>query len=228
MLVLALDTSTPDLIVGIVESDTGATVAQTIIEDTRAHNEQLTPTVQKTLVDASLNFADISAVVVGCGPGPFTGLRVGMVSGAAFGDALGIPVFGVCSLDAIAHSINAHDKGNVLVATDARRREIYWATYHNGQRSLGPDVIAPGKLTFDDAVDTVDLVSIPAHLHEKLSEDLQAVPVNAGKPLPASLVAVSDLTATPEPLVPLYLRRPDAKEPKPKPKSAAIPEVDLS
>ncbi|BAU94993.1 M22 family O-sialoglycoprotein endopeptidase [Corynebacterium suranareeae] len=225
MLVLALDTSTPDLIVGIVDSATGTTLAQTIIEDTRAHNEQLTPTVKKTLLDATLSFSDLDAVVVGCGPGPFTGLRVGMVSGAAFGDALEIPVFGVCSLDAIAHNIGAQDIAHALVATDARRREIYWATYRAGQREQGPDVVAPADL---DIGGDVNAISIPSHLVEKLSVDLQEKTLLPGKPAPASLVAVADLTATPKPLVPLYLRRPDAKEPKPKPKSAAIPEVDLS
>ena len=225
MLVLALDTSTPDLIVGVVDSDTGATRAETIIEDTRAHNEQLTPTVQKTLLDANLSFSDIDAIVVGCGPGPFTGLRVGMVSGAAFGDALGIPVYGVCSLDAIAHNIGAHNIPHALVATDARRREIYWATYRSGARELGPDVIAPASLQIDGAVDTI---SIPTHLVEKLPVELQSVTRHSGKPAPASLVAVADFSVEPQLLVPLYLRRPDAKEPKPKPKSAAIPEVDLS
>lgn len=225
MLVLALDTSTPDLIVGVVDSDTGNTRAETIIEDTRAHNEQLTPTVQKTLLDANLSFSDIDAIVVGCGPGPFTGLRVGMVSGAAFGDALGIPVYGVCSLDAIAHNIGARNIPHALVATDARRREIYWATYRSGSRELGPDVIAPASIQISGAVDTI---SIPEHLVEKLPEELQNVTMHSGKPAPASLVAVADFSVEPQPLVPLYLRRPDAKEPKPKPKSAAIPEVDLS
>lgn len=225
MLVLALDTSTPDLIVGVVDSDTGNTRAETIIEDTRAHNEQLTPTVQKTLLDANLSFSDIDAIVVGCGPGPFTGLRVGMVSGAAFGDALGIPVYGVCSLDAIAHNIGARNIPHALVATDARRREIYWATYRFGERDQGPDVIAPANIQISGAVDTI---SIPEHLVEKLPEELQNVTMHSGKPAPASLVAVADFSVEPQPLVPLYLRRPDAKEPKPKPKSAAIPEVDLS
>lgn len=225
MLVLALDTSTPDLIVGIVDSATGLTRAETIIEDTRAHNEQLTPTVQKTLSDAALNFADLDAVVVGCGPGPFTGLRVGMVSAASFGDALGVPVFGVCSLDAIAHNIGAEKLEHALVATDARRREIYWATYRSGQRELGPDVIAPASIAIDG---DLDAISIPEHLMEKLPEELHTTTMLKGKPAPASLVAVADFSTEPQPLVPLYLRRPDAKEPKPKPKSAAIPEVDLS
>lgn len=224
MLVLAIDTSTPDLIVGIVDAATGTTRAQRIIEDTREHNEQLTPMVKAALANADLTFADLGAVVVGCGPGPFTGLRVGMVSGAAFGDALGIPVHGVCSLDAIAHGIDFSATPRALVATDARRREIYWATYDNGTRTAGPEVIAPGHL---EVPHEVDVISIPAHLGEKLPEAFGGVDKLSLMPLPAHLVAVADLTATPEPLVPMYLRRPDAKEPKPKPRSTAIPEVEL-
>ncbi|NLZ57110.1 MAG: tRNA (adenosine(37)-N6)-threonylcarbamoyltransferase complex dimerization subunit type 1 TsaB [Corynebacterium sp.] len=223
MLVLAIDTSTPDLIVGIVESDNKTILAQRIIEDTREHNEQLTPMVQEALAAADKTFADLSAIVVGCGPGPFTGLRVGMVSAAAFGDALGIPVHGVCSLDAIAAGLDASTP-RALVATDARRREIYWATYTDGIRTTGPEVIAPAQLELEHEV---DVISIPAHLEEKLPESLQGVEKLSLKPTPENLVAVADLTATPEPLVPMYLRRPDAKEPKPKPKSAAIPEVEL-
>ncbi|MFP7364928.1 tRNA (adenosine(37)-N6)-threonylcarbamoyltransferase complex dimerization subunit type 1 TsaB [Corynebacterium callunae] len=225
MLVLALDTSTPDLIVGLVDSTSGETISSRIIEDTRAHNEQLTPTVQETLSQAGRTFADVEAIVVGCGPGPFTGLRVGMVSAAAFGDALGIPVYGVSSLDAIAHGINFEEHPRALVATDARRREIYWAAYTDGHKVAGPDVIAPSSL---ELAEDVDVVSIPEHLVEKLPAALQEVTQVSLQPLPANLVAVADFTATPGPLVPLYLRRPDAKEPKPKPKSAAIPEVDLS
>lgn len=225
MLVLALDTSTPDLIVGLVDSTTNETISSRIIEDTRAHNEQLTPTVQETLRQAGRSFSDVEAIVVGCGPGPFTGLRVGMVSAAAFGDALGIPVYGVGSLDAIAQGINFQKYPRALVTTDARRREVYWATYTDGVKDAGPDVIAPAAL---ELTGEIDVVSIPAQLVEKLPEKLAAVEHVSLKPLPEHLVAVADFSITPGPLVPLYLRRPDAKEPKPKPKSAAIPEVDLS
>ena len=86
--------------------------------------------------------ADLDAVVVGCGPGPFTGLRVGMATAAAYGHALGIPVYGVCSLDAIG----VDTAGDVLVVTDARRREVYWARYRDGVRVDGPAVNAPADV----------------------------------------------------------------------------------
>jgi tRNA threonylcarbamoyl adenosine modification protein YeaZ len=154
--------------------------------DARAHAEQLTPNVLGALTDSGLTVNDLSAVVVGCGPGPFTGLRVGMATAAAYGHALGIPVHGVCSLDAIG----IYTAGDALVVTDARRREVYWARYRDGVRIEGPNVNAPA-----------DVPGAP--------EALERPPVY---PTAAGLVrAVADWSAEPEPLIPLYLRRPDAK-----------------
>jgi len=103
-------------------------LAERVTIDARAHAEQLTPNVLAALGDAGLSVGDLGAVVVGCGPGPFTGLRVGMATAAAYGHALGIPVHGVCSLDAIGIE-SAGTVSEVLVVTDARRREVYWALY---------------------------------------------------------------------------------------------------
>ncbi|MDO5512832.1 tRNA (adenosine(37)-N6)-threonylcarbamoyltransferase complex dimerization subunit type 1 TsaB [Corynebacterium sp.] len=219
MLVLAIDTSTPDLVTGLVDTTTGRTFDR-VIPGTRAHNEQLTPTVRAVLADAAVTFPDLDAVVVGCGPGPFTGLRVGMASAAAFGDALGIAVHGVCSHDAIARRLPA---GRQLVATDARRREIYWASYEDGVRRLGPGVDKPAELE----VHGIDVISVPEHLAAHLPAELQDLPRHDLAPDAASLVAVADLESIPDPLVPLYLRRPDAVPPKPVPRSAAIPDVEL-
>ena len=98
---------------------------------------------------------------------------------------LGIPVYGVCSLDAIG----GQTTGEVLVVTDARRREIYWARYRDGVRTDGPGVGALTAVAVDGAVLVADV-----------------------QPSPAGLVAaVGDWVAEPPPLVPLYLRRPDAK-----------------
>lgn len=220
MLVLAIDTSTPDLVVGLVDSENSTTLAEQILAETRRHNELLTPTVQEVLAAAGKSFAELSAVVVGCGPGPFTGLRVGMATAAAFGDALGIPVHGVCSLDAIARQLSAD---TALVATDARRREVYWASYRAGVRTAGPAVQTPATV---EPPHEVEVVSVPEALAAELVL-LSEVDKRDLGPTAASLVTLADLTATPEPLEPLYLRRPDAKEPKEKPRSPAIPEVQL-
>ena len=217
MRVLAIDTATTDLVTGVVDTETGA-VTERILTDTRAHNEQLIPTVEELLQTTSLAYTDLDAIVVGCGPGPFTGLRVGMATASALGDALSIPVHGVCTHDAIAASAAA--QGRTLVATDARRKEIYWATYEDGQRVEGPDVVKPAEIQV-----AVDSVIIPDNLVAKLPEELQNLPHTAANPRPAGLVAVANLDAAPEPLTPLYLRRPDAVPPKPKPRSAALPDV---
>ncbi|WP_055122634.1 tRNA (adenosine(37)-N6)-threonylcarbamoyltransferase complex dimerization subunit type 1 TsaB [Corynebacterium oculi] len=221
MLTLAIDTATADLLTGIVDAATGDVVAQRIVHGTRSHNELLVPTIQEMLREQGLSLVDMKAMVVGCGPGPFTGLRVGMVTAESLGHSLGLPVHGVCSLDAIGHQLSQYPVA--LVATDARRREVYWASYRHGQRSEGPDVVAPASLSPRE----VPLhLSVPEHLADKLPEHLADIPRSHLSPTPASLVALADMDATPEPLRPLYLRRPDAAEPKPVPRSPAIPEVN--
>lgn len=188
MLILAVDTATPAVTAGVVRLDGLEVLAERVTVDPRAHAEQLTPNVVGALADAGVGVTDLDAVVVGCGPGPFTGLRVGMASAAAYGHALGVPVHGVCSLDAIG----IDTAGDALVVTDARRREVYWARYRDGVRIDGPAVNAPAD--------------VPG-----AAEALDRPPVY---PTVAGLVrAVPDWTATPAPLIPLYLRRPDAKPP---------------
>lgn len=210
MLVLALDTATTDLVAGIVDGD--RVLAETAVA-TRAHNETLMPEITRLLGEAGVEFADLGAVVVGCGPGPFTGLRVGMSTASALGQALAIPVHGVCTHDAVAASLS----GGALVVTDARRREVYWARYSGSERVAGPDVCKPADLSSP----AVDVVSVPSSLAELLPVDAQRV--THQPPTPAGLVAAADLDAQPEPLVPLYLRRPDAVPPKQAPKSPALP-----
>jgi tRNA threonylcarbamoyl adenosine modification protein YeaZ len=124
MLVLALDTATPAVTAGVVELTPTALVPRSVrvAHDARKHAELLMPAVLDACAEAGITLRDIDAVVTGTGPGPFTGLRVGMVTAAALGDALGIPVHGVCSLDAIA--ADAATGTGLLVVTDARRREV--------------------------------------------------------------------------------------------------------
>ena len=210
MLVLALDTATADLVAGVVDGE--RVVAETRIA-TRAHNERLMPEITRLLAEAAVEFADLGAIVVGCGPGPFTGLRVGMSTASALGQALGIPVHGVCTHDAVATEL----EGDALVVTDARRREVYWARYADGERVAGPDVCKPADL----ASPAVDVISVPEALAGQLPIDAPSVTYQP--PAPAGLVAVANLDADPEPLVPLYLRRPDAVPPKQAPKSPALP-----
>ena len=201
-LVLAIDTATPAVTAAVVRrDDTGiAVAAQRVRVDARAHAELLTPNVLAAVAEADLRMADLDAVVVGCGPGPFTGLRVGMATAAAYGHALGVPVHGVCSLDAIG----VLTTGEVLVATDARRREVYWARYRDGVRVEGPEVGAAA----DIAVGAADRVAGPP----EVAAGFGLPGIEPHYPTAAGLVAaVGDWAAEPGPLLPLYLRRPDAK-----------------
>jgi tRNA A37 threonylcarbamoyladenosine modification protein TsaB len=123
-----------------------------------------------------------------------------MATAAAYGHALGIPVRGVCSLDAIG----VRTTGDALVVTDARRREVYWARYRDGVRTHGPAVDAPADV---DPGTAAAVAGSPEHAA------LFGLPVcEPSCPTPAGLVAaVADWSVDPEPLVALYLRRPDAK-----------------
>jgi tRNA threonylcarbamoyl adenosine modification protein YeaZ len=198
--VLTIDTSTPAVTAGVVRRDDLAVLAERVTVDARAHAERLTPNVLAVLADAALRMGDLDAVVVGCGPGPFTGLRVGMASAAAYGHALGIPVHGVCSLDAIG----VLTTGDTLVVTDARRREIYWARYRDGVRTEGPAVGAAAGV---DPGAAEAVAGSPEHAG--MFGLPRCGPVH---PTPAGLAAaVGDWSAPPAPLVALYLRRPDAK-----------------
>jgi tRNA threonylcarbamoyl adenosine modification protein YeaZ len=199
-LILALDTSTPAVTAGVVRLPDHTVLAERVTVDAKGHAERLTPNVVVALADAGLTMADLDAVVVGCGPGPFTGLRAGMATAAAYAHALGIPVHGVCSLDAIG----VRTTGDTLVVTDARRREIYWARYLDGVRTDGPAVNAPGDV---DPGTARAVAGSPEHAALFDLPHLEPV-----YPTPAGLVAaVPDWSARPLPLVALYLRRPDAK-----------------
>jgi len=196
-MLLAFDTATPLVTVALHDGDDVAW--EGVSERTLQHGEQLAPLIDRALRETGLVRQDLTAVGVGVGPGPFTGLRVGMATAAAYGHALGIPVYGVCSLDAIG----LETTGDVLVVTDARRREVYWALYRNGLRVGGPAVSAPADVPPGAGA----VAGSPEHA--ALFDLPRLEPVY---PAASALVrVVADWSADPDPLVPLYLRRPDAK-----------------
>ncbi|RYZ30645.1 MAG: tRNA (adenosine(37)-N6)-threonylcarbamoyltransferase complex dimerization subunit type 1 TsaB, partial [Propionibacteriaceae bacterium] len=142
-LVLALDTTT-DVTVGVARG-TDVLVSERVT-DRMAHVEQLMPLVHRSLAAAGASLADVAHVVVGLGPGPFTGLRVGIVTAQVLAHVRGLPLHGVCSLDVIAaaHLASAHPTTEFVVATDARRKELYWARYGADGRRVGePEVSRP-------------------------------------------------------------------------------------
>ena len=211
MLLLGLDTATPAVTVAL--HDGGQPLAQLVTVDAHRHAELLAPAIAKVIADAGAERADLTGIAVGVGPGPYTGLRVGVVTGKVLGAAFGIPVYGVCSLDVIAADVE--HGGDFLVATDARRRELYWARYDKaGRRMTGPQVSAPGDIPIDDR----DLLTVgegsllyPAFLPNGHGPTYPAA-ATLCRVVTAALARSADgvVLLPPEPL---YLRRPDAREP---------------
>jgi tRNA threonylcarbamoyl adenosine modification protein YeaZ len=218
VLVVVVDTSTPAVTAALARVDeTGTEVlAQRVTVDARAHGELLAPQLQAVLASAGVSVRELGAIVAGVGPGPFTGLRVGLVTAAVIGQTRAIPTYGVCSLDAIG-ARTAQTRGRVLVATDARRKEIYWAVYEDGKPVTPPAVGRPQDVA-EELVDEHKAVAAAGEGAERYAEQL-GLPVLAGLdfPQPAALAALAAdriLARAPgETLRPLYLRRPDAVEP---------------
>jgi tRNA threonylcarbamoyl adenosine modification protein YeaZ len=135
--VLAIDTSTSRTSVAIIEADN--VLFTGFLDGATAHGPSLPALVQEAL---AIN--DVDEVVIGMGPGPFTGLRVGIAFAHSFALAREIPVRGVCSLDAIAAQINEKD---FIITVDARRKEVYWARYTDGVRVGDPAVNSPADVS---------------------------------------------------------------------------------
>jgi tRNA threonylcarbamoyladenosine biosynthesis protein TsaB len=203
---LAFDTATPHVTVAL--HDGSRVVATYESEESMRHGEMLAPGIERVLEEAGATPADLTEIAVGVGPGPFTGLRVGLVTARTLGFARGLPVRGVCSLDILAAAASDEGLAEFLVATDARRKEVYLASYAGGRRVSGPEVIKPGEAT--DA----PVVGRGARLYP------EAFP-NAHDPEHPSAAVLCDVVRRERfdllPPDPLYLRRPDAVEPgKPK------------
>jgi tRNA threonylcarbamoyl adenosine modification protein YeaZ len=157
--ILAIDTSTSRTSVAIIDGDT--VVFSGFRDGATAHGPSLPALVQEALA-----VSDVAEVVVGMGPGPFTGLRVGIAFAQSFALAREIPVRGVCSLDAIAAQI---DEKDFIITVDARRKEVYWARYTGGVRIGEPAVNFPADVSGapihpDLFVDMKALVKLPGNI----------------------------------------------------------------
>ncbi|MCT9006994.1 tRNA (adenosine(37)-N6)-threonylcarbamoyltransferase complex dimerization subunit type 1 TsaB [Streptomyces rhizosphaerihabitans] len=209
MLLLALDTATPAVTVAL--HDGTSVIASSSQVDARRHGELLLPAVDRVLTEAGLKLDAVTGIVVGIGPGPYTGLRVGLMTADTFGLALGVPVHGVCTLDGLAYAADV--EGPFVVATDARRKEVYWARYADRRTRLSePAVDRPAEI--DGTVAALPAVGAGALLYPDTFKDARA-------PEYVSAAALASLAAErlaageePEPPRPLYLRRPDAQVPK--------------
>jgi tRNA threonylcarbamoyl adenosine modification protein YeaZ len=198
-LVLALDTSTV-VNVGLARGD--QVLATATVADQMAHVEQLTPLVSECVDAAGIRIADLDQLIVGLGPGPFTGLRVGVVTAQILSLALGLKLRGVCSLDVLAAQFVGASRGEFVVATDARRREVYWARYGPGGVRLGePRVSRPTD------VPPLPVIGPAADLY---ADQLQTVP--GPRAMDPAVLATAGAMLPDAGNEPLYLRHPDATE----------------
>ncbi|MGO9216414.1 MAG: tRNA (adenosine(37)-N6)-threonylcarbamoyltransferase complex dimerization subunit type 1 TsaB [Streptosporangiaceae bacterium] len=235
MLVLAFDTATPAVTVAL--HDGTHVLAETTTVDARRHGELLASSIDAVLAEAGAGRLDITAVAAGTGPGPYTGLRAGLVTARVLGSALGVPVYGVCTLDVIAADAAAAAGGRgFIVATDARRREVYWARYDAAGRRLdGPAVGIPSDMAEMTATSQgghgvqgghgaqglraagAGALLYPGVLGEPLEPAYPAAGTLAR--LAARQLAAGSPSSGAEPI---YLRRPDARVPGP-PKRVTVP-----
>ncbi|MHB8340233.1 MAG: tRNA (adenosine(37)-N6)-threonylcarbamoyltransferase complex dimerization subunit type 1 TsaB [Mycobacteriales bacterium] len=210
MLVLCLDTATAAVTAAIARVGPAGDPQVLAFEqhiDERRHGELLMPTVVSVLDRSGVDPRQVSAVAVGLGPGPYTSLRVGVVTAAAFAAAVGAPTYGACSLDLLAAEAGVP----CVVVTDARRREVFWARYDAaGTRIDGPGVCAPASLADRLTAGDVLVGSGAARYRADLGYPLSP-PEHASARYLAALVAPRLRAGAPsEVLVPSYLRRPDA------------------
>lgn len=206
MITLAIDTS-HHVAVGIARD--GAPGPRVVVEDQRAHVEQLQPSVLAACEQAGVRLRDVDEFVVGMGPGPFTGLRVGIATAATLAAVADKPLHRVCSLDVVALVLADEGMaGEFIVASDARRRELYWARYSaRGVRVDEPQVGAPTALP-------------PLPVHGAVPDEYRDVLDFAGhRALDPAFLAANHGRLAPAGDEPYYLRAPDAAVPG-TPKSA--------
>jgi len=220
VLVLGLDTATPAVSAAL--HDGQRVVSQACAVDARRHSELLAPMIAKVMADAGASRGDLTVIAVGVGPGPYTGLRVGVVTARVLGSVLGLPVHGVCSLDLIAVAVRAGTGPagrEFLVATDARRHEVYWARYDTaGRRVDGPHV---GRASSIAGAAELAVAGAGGQLYPEAFGEVIGPAYPEARTLCAIVAGRLAGAAQPRmqpPLLaaePLYLRRPDAREPGP-------------
>jgi tRNA threonylcarbamoyladenosine biosynthesis protein TsaB len=208
-MLLAFDTSSAAVTVALA-TPTGKIVASSTTVDALRHGELLAPAIAAALESAGVTPRDLTGIAVGVGPGPFTGLRVGLVTARTMGEILGIEVSGVCSLDILARQSSLSLP--VAVATDARRKEIYWALYDgpaadgSRRRLEGPAVDKPAEVAH--VLSGLPVIGRGAVLY---ADVLGVAAAEVAEYPSADVLAAGVATRTLEIVAPepLYLRRPD-------------------
>jgi len=197
--ILAIDTSVG---ISIAIHDGEKTIAQRTTIEHGQQGEHTADYLNQLLVDTGCAPGDIKQVVVGVGPGPFTGLRVGIATAVTFAHALQIPVNGLCSLDAVGFMTD----GECIAISDARRKELYWARYLDGMRISDPSVGTAQVLLRD--YPNAQFVGPAAKLYPEIisAEYVELRAACLADLLAKNLGQIQDV-------VPMYLRKPDAVEP---------------
>ncbi|MCT9928654.1 tRNA (adenosine(37)-N6)-threonylcarbamoyltransferase complex dimerization subunit type 1 TsaB [Planotetraspora sp. A-T 1434] len=232
MLVLAFDTATPAVTAAL--HDGSRVLAESTTIDARRHGELLAPAIERVLGDSGATLRDVTAIVAGTGPGPYTGLRVGLMTATALATTAGVPALGVCTLDALAYA--ADMPGPFLVATDARRKEVFWARYGDARTRLdGPrvdrphdlpgnlpvvgaggrlyaDIIGPSRVSGPDHPSAGALAALAAEHLAGLSPDQARELARVPEGRVDSVEKARELAVL-GPARPIYLRRPDAQIP---------------
>ncbi|KYH45307.1 tRNA (adenosine(37)-N6)-threonylcarbamoyltransferase complex dimerization subunit type 1 TsaB [Branchiibius sp. NY16-3462-2] len=201
-MLLALDTAT-NAVTAAVHDGTRVVASHSVI-DARRHAEILMPVIDQVMT--GIPKSALTQIAVGVGPGPYTGLRVGVMTALTLGHALDIPVVGLCSLDALAAAVALDE---FAVATDARRKEVYWAVYSQGVRRSAPSVSLPGELP----IDVRELPTAgrgPLLYPADLVNGIEPLDVDAGW-LATEVIRRQGAGEPLDEVRPLYLRQPDAK-----------------
>lgn len=223
-MLLACDTATAAVSLAVI-APSGEVLAAAELIDAKSHTEQFVPLVAQVLAQAELALSDLSGVVAGMGPGPFTSLRVGLTSAQTLALTQNLPLYGVCSLDSLAwQAMVAGGAEEFIVATDARRKEVYWARYRVREgwieRWGDPAVAKPDQVDREG----LPVVGIGAQVYpSELGPEGTILHGSATGLAQVAIHAQGQLMVqddTPDwqpcalvPFAPMYLRRPDAVEP---------------
>ena len=196
---LAIDTSAGTTVAVL---SMGTVLAELNYLEPMTHSERIGSAVEKVLKDSGISAKQISTVVAGVGPGPFTGLRVGLAAARYFAIGAGAELVGVCSLDSIAldyYTANP-EPNNLLVTTDARRKEVFWATYSGVNDGVPVRTNGPKVNKFEDIAGLID---VSLHKSTELGVRAGALGQIAFAQGLSSQGVSTDIT-------PIYLREPDA------------------
>lgn len=213
--IVGIDTSSALTSIAVIDGN-GDVIVSREHEDPRRHAEVIGPMIAEVV--SAIDPRSVEAVACGVGPGPYTGLRVGIAAAIAMGAAWNVPVHGLCSLDAIARQEAALAPRSALeVASDARRQEVYWAQYDaDGRRIAGPRVRPATDVAASVPRGMAHGMWVARRVQELLRVGVQPSSVDIALDVHGADTGATEAALAGAQLLPprpLYLRRPDAMVP---------------